>query len=70
MHMYTGFQCLGLAILWTVKTFPEIALFFPFFVVAMIPLRLSLKFLYSYRELDAVSWIILDRCIHATSRMF
>ena len=55
MHMFTGFQALGLSILWTVMRIKQISLFFPFFVVGMIPLRLSLRFLYTPKELDAVS---------------
>ena len=43
-----------MAILWIVKSTPA-ALVFPFFVVFMIPLRLSLKFLFTPRELEAVS---------------
>jgi ABC-type amino acid transport system permease subunit len=54
MHLYTLCQGIGLAILWIVKSTPA-ALVFPFFVVFMIPLRLALKFLFTPRELDAVS---------------
>ena len=54
MNMYTVFQVIGLAVLWTVKS-TALALAFPFFVVAMIPYRMALKFLYTPRELDAVS---------------
>ena len=53
MHLYTVCQGAGLAILWIVKSTPA-ALVFPFFVVFMIPLRLSLKFLFTPRELAAV----------------
>ena len=54
MHMFTLLQTGGLVILWIVKS-TKVALAFPFFVVAMIPYRLSLKFLFTPRELDAVS---------------
>lgn len=55
LHFFTATQIVGLAILFTVMSIPQVALFFPFFIVAMIPLRLSLKFMYTPRELDAVS---------------
>ena len=54
MHLYTVCQAVGLAILWIVKS-TQAALVFPFFVVFMIPLRLALKFIFTPRELDAVS---------------
>jgi hypothetical protein len=54
MHLYTVCQAAGLAILWIVKSTPA-ALVFPFFVVFMIPLRLALKFIFTPRELEAVS---------------
>lgn len=54
MNVYTLVQCIGLAVLWGVKSSP-VALFFPFFIVAMIPLRFSLKFIFSLSELEAVS---------------
>ena len=54
MNLYTLVQCIGLAALWGVKSSP-VALFFPFFIVAMIPLRFSLKFIFSSSELEAVS---------------
>ncbi len=53
MHLYTVCQVVGLGVLWAVKS-SAIALAFPFFVVAMIPYRLCLKFLFTPRELDAV----------------
>lgn len=53
MHMYTIVQIAGLAVLWAVKSSP-IALFFPFFVLAMVPLRMVLKFIYTPAELEAV----------------
>ena len=55
MHAYTLVQVLGLAILWAVKSSP-IALFFPFFVLAMVPLRMALKFVYTPTELEAVRY--------------
>ena len=54
MVMFTMFQGLGLVILWVVKSSPA-ALAFPFFVVAMIPYRMFLKFIFTDCELDAVS---------------
>merc|ERR1719431_1129706 len=53
MVMFTIFQGLGLVILWIVKSTPA-ALAFPFFVVAMIPYRLSLKWVYTTCELEAL----------------
>ena len=53
MHLFTLVQSFGLGVLWAVKS-STIALFFPFFVVAMIPLRMSLKFLFTPKELEAV----------------
>ena len=47
-------QILGLGILWAVKSSPA-ALAFPFFVIAMIPYRMSLGYLFSPIELEAVS---------------
>jgi hypothetical protein len=40
-------------VLWAVKSSPA-ALAFPFFVLAMIPYRLLLKFIFTKTELDAV----------------
>ena len=54
MHLYTFVQVIGLGVLWAVKS-SAIALFFPFFVVAMVPLRMSLKFVFKPKELEAVS---------------
>ena len=54
MHLYTLCQGFGLAILWIVKSTPA-AIFFPFFVMFMIPYRYSLKFLFSEKELQAVN---------------
>jgi len=53
MVMFTMFQGLGLVILWVVKSSPA-ALAFPFFVVAMIPYRMFLKFIFTDCELDAL----------------
>jgi len=53
MVMFTMFQGMGLVILWIVKSTPA-ALAFPFFVVAMIPYRLSLKWVYTTCELEAL----------------
>jgi len=51
MFLYTFIQVIGLAILWAVKSSPA-AIAFPFFVVGMVPLRKSLKFLFTSRELE------------------
>ena len=53
MHLFTILQLLGLVILWVVKS-SAAALAFPFFVMAMIPYRWSMKFLFTPSELDAV----------------
>jgi len=53
LHLFTVLQGLGLVILWIVKS-TAAALAFPFFVVAMIPYRLLLKFIFTERELDAL----------------
>ena len=55
MHLYTFFQLVGLAVLWTVKSFASIALAFPFFIVAMIPYRHLLGYFFTEKEMDAVS---------------
>jgi hypothetical protein len=54
MHLFTILQLIGLAILWAVKS-TALALAFPFFVIAMIPYRYLLKFIFTQRELDSVS---------------
>ena len=59
MHLFTFVQMCGLGILWAVKS-SAIALAFPFFVVAMVPLRLSLEYLpeplkFTPQELEEVS---------------
>ncbi len=43
-----------------------LALFFPFFVVAMIPYRLALKFLFTPKELDAVITEQMPQVSHKT----
>merc|ERR1719480_444193 len=53
MVLFTMFQGLGLVILWVVKSTPA-ALAFPFFVVAMIPYRMFLKFIFTACELEAL----------------
>ena len=54
MNLYTLFQFVGLATLWVVKS-TKAALAFPFFVVAMIPYRMSLNWVFSEKELSAVN---------------
>ena len=58
MILFTVLQALGLGLLWAVKSTPA-ALAFPFFVVAMIPYRWALKFIFTKVELDAVSFLKL-----------
>ena len=53
MHLFTIIQFCGLGVLWAVKERPA-ALAFPFFVIAMIGLRWSLKFVFTEKELDHV----------------
>jgi len=54
MVLFTVLQALGLALLWVVKSFKQIALAFPFFVILMIPYRSLLKFIFTDRELSAL----------------
>merc|ERR1719509_242152 len=54
MVLFTVMQALGLALLWVVKSFSQIALAFPFFVVLMIPYRYLLKYIFSEKELNAL----------------
>ena len=55
MVLYTVLQSLGLALLWVVKSFPDVALAFPGFIVLMIPYRRLLATVFTEAELDAVS---------------
>ena len=57
LHLYTVCQTIGLGILWAVKS-TSAALFFPFYIMFMVPLRLSLRFLFSEQELDYVSMLM------------
>ena len=78
--MYTFIQLIGLAILYTVSYVKSIALAFPFFVLLMLPLRFSLKYLpkisitkkglvmkvmFNEDELEAVSIFLL--CMYISS---
>ena len=80
MHVYTFIQLIGLAILYTVSYVKSIALAFPFFVLLMLPLRFSLKYLpkisitkkglvmkvmFNEDELEAVSIFLL--CMYISS---
>ena len=74
MHIYTLVQLLGLGILWGVKETPA-ALVFPFFVILMVPLRLSLNYIriYTPAELEAVSnrfYIIYYSCRQSRDYIF
>ena len=62
MHLYTGLQFLGLVVLWVVKS-SSMALAFPFFVVGMVPYRLTFKIFFNKRELEAVSTINFTKFI-------
>ena len=64
MHLFTIIQFSGLGLLWGVKESPA-ALAFPFFVVSMIALRWSLKFIFTEKELDHVR-----KSIHWYKRKF
>ena len=55
MHLFTGLQFMGLVVLWVVKS-SSMALAFPFFVVGMVPYRLTFKLFFNRRELEAVSY--------------
>ena len=55
MVLFTLLQAAGLALLWLVKSFPDIALLFPFFIVLMIPYRYIFKYFFTEVELNAVS---------------
>ena len=68
MVLFTVLQALGLALLWVVKSFKQIALAFPFFVILMIPYRSLLKFIFTDRELSAVTSLAVatfQNLIHA-----
>ena len=82
MHVYTFIQLIGLAILYTVSYVKSIALAFPFFVLLMLPLGFSLKYLpkisitkkglvmkgnvFNDAELEAVSIFLL--CMYISSK--
>ena len=55
MVLFTFLQIAGLALLWLVKSFPDTALLFPFFIVLMIPYRFLFKYIFTEAELNAVS---------------
>ena len=66
MHFFTIVQFCGLALLWGVKSWKAIALAFPFFVLLMVPLRMTLPFLpwifkFTQAELEAVSAFELNQ---------
>jgi len=54
MVLFTLLQAAGLALLWLVKSFPDIALLFPFFIVLMIPYRYTFKYFFTEVELTAL----------------
>lgn len=53
MHMYTLIQAAGLAVLYTVKS-SRFSLAMPFFLVMMVPLRMSLAYIFTPLQLRAV----------------
>ena len=83
MHVFTVVQLIGLAILYTVSYVKSIALAFPFFVLLMLPLRYSIKYLpkisitrkglvikgnvFTEAELEAVSIYLLCTYIYIFS---
>lgn len=54
MHLYTIIQISCLAVLWGVKSWKQISLAFPFFLMLLIPTRMQLKRIFSESELEAV----------------
>ena len=60
MHLFTALQLACLAVLWIVKS-STLALAFPFFVVGMVPFRLTFKYFFNPRELDAVRIFIVPQ---------
>jgi hypothetical protein len=56
--LFVLLQAIGFITLWIVKS-TSAALAFPFFVVGMIPFRLSFRLIFSKQELDAVSPALL-----------
>jgi len=54
MVLFTLLQAAGLALLWMVKSFPDTALLFPFFIVLMIPFRFLFKYIFTEAELNAL----------------
>ena len=71
MHIYTLVQLLGLGILWGVKESPA-ALVFPFFVILMVPLRLTLNYIriFTPAELEAVSNRFYEKCVQSRGAIF
>lgn len=53
MHLYTLIQVAGLSILYAVKS-SRFSLAMPFFLVMMVPLRMSLVYLFTPLQLRAV----------------
>ncbi|ODN05154.1 Anion exchange protein 3 [Orchesella cincta] len=54
MHLYTTIQISCLALLWGVKSWKQISLAFPFFLILLVPIRMQLKRIFSESELDAL----------------
>ncbi|CAL8069832.1 unnamed protein product [Orchesella dallaii] len=54
MHMYTLIQISCLALLWGVKSWKQISLAFPFFLILLVPIRIQLKRIFTESELEAL----------------
>ena len=68
MHLFTALQLACLAVLWIVKS-STLALAFPFFVVGMVPFRLTFKYFFNPRELDAVRIFIVPQLCSLLKRI-
>lgn len=56
MHMFTGIQIVCLAVLWAVKSQPDISLALPFILILTVPLRrFLLPLIFRNLELQCVS---------------
>jgi len=50
MHLYTLIQISCLALLWGVKSWKQISLAFPFFLILLVPIRIQLKRIFTESE--------------------
>lgn len=68
MNLFTLIQILCLSFLWIVKsTLSSLAI--PFFVLMLIPLRFSLKYLYSPKELEALDGSLEAKVVEEDSNV-